>query len=66
MKIKLENPNKIFNTIKENYNKKKEKLLSYYDYFDTNERTLLERIDIFILKYGKILDELNLRIEFNS
>ncbi|MBY8983262.1 MAG: Mov34/MPN/PAD-1 family protein [Candidatus Lokiarchaeota archaeon] len=66
MKIKLENPNKIFNTIKENYNKKKENLLSYYDYFDTNERTLLERIDIFILKYGKILDELNLRIEFNS
>ena len=40
-------------------------ILKYYDYFDTNERMLLERIENFIEQYHEILGTLYSQIEFN-
>ncbi|MBN1215844.1 MAG: hypothetical protein JXA99_10445 [Candidatus Lokiarchaeota archaeon] len=65
IKLKLDNPKKLVDSIEETYSKKKNMILKYYDYFDTNERMLLERIEKFIEQYHEILDTLYLQIEFN-
>ncbi|MBY9005790.1 MAG: hypothetical protein KGD63_03445 [Candidatus Lokiarchaeota archaeon] len=65
LKLKLENPKKLVKSIEEIYDNKKKKLLKYYDYFDTNERTLFERIEDFFLQYNEILNNLDSITDFN-
>ncbi len=66
IKSKLENPKKLLELTKKDYEKKKEQLSSFLDYLDTNERKILEDIDTIILKYNKVLDKLNLVSDFNN
>ena len=55
IRLKLENSKKQIKSIKEIYKKKKDMISKYFDYFDTDERMLFERIEEFIEQYNEIL-----------
>jgi proteasome lid subunit RPN8/RPN11 len=60
----LNKPNEWYSKMMSAFTKRIEKISSFYDYLDTNERKIIEHFEIRCSEYYKILDKLNSRAKF--
>ncbi|MFX0056963.1 MAG: Mov34/MPN/PAD-1 family protein [Candidatus Heimdallarchaeota archaeon] len=61
----LSKPNEWYNKLMDEFTKRIEIISPYFDYLDTDERKIIEYFETKISDYNRILDNLNIRAEFN-
>ncbi|MFX1314893.1 MAG: hypothetical protein ACFE9T_03455 [Promethearchaeota archaeon] len=61
----LKKPNEWYERLMEDFSKRIEVIFPYYDYFDTNERKVIEYFEERSSEYNKILEDLNSRAELD-
>lgn len=64
IKSYLNKPNQWYNKMMNEFTERVERISPLYDYLDTNERKIIEYFEKRSSEYYKILDNLNLRAEF--
>ena len=65
VKEMLNKPNEWYQKIMNDFTKKIEIIFPFFDFLDTDERKIIEHFEERSSEYQRVLDDLNLRSDFN-